>query len=115
MNVRLTCAMLLASLCAPAVTPVIAGSQTGFVKTLYVRDSDGLIFVDIFGWRDFDNYVGSCNRSHWIVPNERTDSGKRLFDTLLEALVSGHKIRIQGRDTCTRSSEGEDIVSVEVR
>jgi hypothetical protein len=115
MKVRLAVTLILASLCAAVVTPAIAGAQTGFIKTLYVRDSDGLIFVDVFGWRDFDNYLGTCPRTHWIIRDESADSGKRLFATLLEALISGHKIRIQGKDTCTRSSEGEDIESVEVR
>lgn len=115
MKSRLAVTIVLASLCAAAVAPAIAGSQTGYIKSLYVRDSDGLIFVDVFGWRDFEIYDGQCRRSHWIVPNETTDSGKRLFATLLEALITGHKIRIQGNYTCTRSSEGEDIVSVEVR
>jgi hypothetical protein len=110
--------MILASLYAAAVTPAIAGGQTGFVKALYVRDSDGLIFVDLFGWVDYGGPFPACPTGagpHWIVPDETSDSGKHLFATLLEALVSGHKVRIQGRNTCTRSSEGEDIESVEVR
>jgi hypothetical protein len=117
MKVRLAVTTLLASLCAAAVTPATASGQTGFVKTLYVRDSDGLIFVDLFGWVDYGDYSPACPRahSHWIVPDETTDSGQRLFATLLEALVTGHKIRIQGRHTCNRTSEGEDIESVEVR
>jgi hypothetical protein len=115
MKSRLAVTMILASLCAAAVTPATAGSQTGYIKTLYVRDSDGLIFVDVFGWRDFDMYSGPCPTSHWVIPNESTESGRRLFATLLQALITGHKIRIQGNYTCTRPSAGEDIVSVEVR
>src|SRR5689334_871680 len=103
MKVRLAVTMLLASLSAAAVTPAIASGQTGFVKTLYVRDSDGLIFVDLFGRPDYGDYFPACPAasSHWIVPDETSDAGKRLFTALLEALVSGHKIRIQGRHTCT--------------
>lgn len=107
-------AMVLASLCAVAVTPAIAAKQSGFVKDLYIRDSDGLIFVDLFGSVDFLDPHPCGTQSSWIVPNEATDSGKRLFATLLAALISGHKITIQGKNTCSRSSTGEDIESVDV-
>ena len=108
-------AMMFACLCAVAATPAIAARQSGYVKDLYVRDSDGLIFVDLFGAVDFGNPHPCGTRSSWIVPDEKTESGKRLFSTLLAALVAGHRITIQGKNTCTRSSEGEDIQSVEVR
>lgn len=108
-------ATMLAILCAVAATPAIAARQSGFVKDLYVRDSDGLIFVDLSGSIDFGDPHPCGTRSSWIVPDETTDSGRRLFATLLAALISGHKVTIQGKDTCTRSSEGEDIQSVEVR
>ena len=51
---------------------------------------------------------------YWIVPNETTDSGKRLFATLLAALISGHRITIHGKNTCTRWPDGEDIETVGV-
>ena len=115
MRVRLA-AVMLASLCAGAATPAIAGSQTGFVKDLYVRDSDGLIFVDLFGPSDFRVQHPACAwRPYWIIPNETSDSGKRLFATLLAALISGHKVTIQGKDTCTRRPDGEDIDTVGVK
>ena len=114
MKVRLA-ALMLASLCAVAVTPAIAGKQSGFVKDLSVRDSDGLIQVNLFGNVDFGDQHPACGyRSYWIVPNETTESGKRLFTTLLAALLSGHKITVQGKKTCTRWSDGEDIESVDV-
>ena len=115
MRVRLA-AVLLASLCALAVRPAIAGTQTGFVKDLYVRDSDGLILVDLFGSVDFGDRHPACGwQRYWIVPNETTNSGKRLFATLLAALISGHKITIHGKNTCGRWRDGEDIDTVGVK
>jgi len=107
-------AMMLASLCAATVTPAIAAKHTGFVQNLYVRDSDGLISVDLTGGSDFLDTHPCGTRYTWVVPDETTDSGKRFFATLLAALISGNKITIQGKSTCTRSSEGEDIESVDV-
>ena len=111
MKVRL--AVMLANLCAVAATPAIAGTQTGLVKDVYIRDSDGLILVDLLGTAT--NHPACALQPYWIIPNETTDSGKRLFATLLAALISGHKITIHGKNTCSRWRDGEDIDTVGVK
>ena len=105
MKVRL--AVMLASLCAVAATPAIAGTQTGLVKDVYIRDSDGLILVDVFGTAT--NHPACALQTYWIIPNETTDSGKRLYAMLLSAQLAGRSVTIQGKDTCTRWPDGEDI------
>jgi hypothetical protein len=69
--------------------------------------------VDLFGPSDFRVLHPACAyQPYWIIPNETTESGKRLFATLLAALVSGHKVTIQGKNTCSRWPDGEDIDTV---
>jgi hypothetical protein len=103
-------AAMLASLCGVAATQTIAGTQTGLVKDVYIRDSDGLILVDLTGTAVLK--PGCALRSYWIVPNEKTDSGKRLYTMLLAAQLAGRPVTIKGKDTCTRWGDGEDIDTV---
>jgi hypothetical protein len=103
-------AVLLASLCVVGATQAIAGTQTGLVKDVYIRDSDGLIVVNLAGTATLK--PGCALRSYWIVPNEKTDSGKRLYALVLSAQLAGRPVTIKGKDTCTRWGDGEDIESV---
>jgi hypothetical protein len=105
-------ALVLASCCAVAVSPAIAGTQSGFVKDLYIRDSDGLILVDLTGTAS--GRPACALQPYWLIPNETTVTGKRLFAMLLAAQVSGHVVSILGKDTCHRWPDGEDIESVGV-
>ena len=107
---RVRQALTLASLCGIAATQAVAGTQTGLVKDVYIRDSDGLILVDLTGTASLK--PGCALRSYWIVPNEKTDSGKRLYAMLLSAQLAGRSVTIKGKDTCTRWGDGEDIDSV---
>ena len=108
-------ALLLASMCAVAVSPATAGTQTGFIKSIYVRDSDGLILVNLFMDETyFPNHPACGWQTYWVVPNETTASGKRLFATLLAAQISGRHVTILGKNTCSRWGDGEDIDTVGV-
>jgi len=106
-------AVMLTSLCAVATAPAIAGTETGFVKDIYVRDSDGVIVVDLFAsnWPPV-NHPACAFQPYWIIPDETSDSGKRLFATLLAAQVSGRKVTIRGKGTCSRWPDREDIEDV---
>ncbi len=104
---KLCLAVMLASLSAVAVSPAIAGTQTGFVKDIYVRDSDGLILVDLMGTAS--GHPVCALQPYWIIPNETTDNGKRLLSMLVAAQSAGRVVQIIGKDTCTRWPDGEDI------
>ena len=103
-------ALMLASCCAVAVSPAIAGTQSGFVKSIYVRDSDGLILVDIEGTAS--GHPVCAQQTYWIIPNETSDTGKRLLALLLSAQLSYRVVSITGKDTCSRWADGEDIETV---
>jgi len=103
-------ALLFGGLCVIAVSPVIAGTQTGLVKVVYVRDSDGIILVQLSGTAS--DRPACAQQTYWVIPNEKSDSGKRLHSLLLAAQLSGRNVTIRGKDTCARWPDGEDIESV---
>jgi hypothetical protein len=103
-------ALLLGGCCAVAASAAIAGTQTGQVKVIYARDSDGIIVVNLDGTAA--DHPGCAQQPYWVVPNEKTDSGKRILALLLAAQLSGRYVTIRGKDTCTRWPDGEDIDSV---
>jgi hypothetical protein len=104
-------ALMLASLCGVAASPAIAGTQTGFVKSIYARDSDGVVIVDLAG--NAASLHPTCAvQTYWVIPNESSDSGKRLLTLLLSAQLSFRVVTIIGKDTCNRWGDGEDIDTV---
>lgn len=113
MKVRL--AVILTSLGAVGTAPAFAGVETGFIKDLSVRDPDGLIQVSLvlpYSWPG--NHPPCAVRPYWVVADETSEAGKRLFATLLAAQVAGHKVTIRGKNTCSRLPDGEDIEDVNV-
>jgi hypothetical protein len=112
---KICLALMLTGLCTVATAPAIAGTDTGFVEDISVRDSDGLIVVNLLFElpRPF-NHPACAVRPYWIIPDEASDSGKRLFKILLAAHVAGHRVTIRGKNTCSRVPDGEDIEDVNV-
>jgi hypothetical protein len=113
---KLRLMVILPSLAAVAGAPAIAGTETGFIKAIHVRDSDGLIWVDLTITTNPGplNHPQCAWQPYWILPNESSQSAKELFATLLAAQVSGRKVTLIGKNTCTRWPDGEDIESVGV-
>jgi len=101
-------ALMLAGLCTLAVSPAIAGSQKGNVVSLKVRSSDGLIWVELSGTAS-DRPQCALQQTYWMVPDEKSDAGKRIYAMLLSAQASGRLVQIFGRNTCNRWLDGEDI------
>ena len=105
--------LILASLVTLAAPPAFAGEQFGNIVYLNIRDSDGLLWVGLSG-----NPTGrpacAVGTRYWIIPNENTETGQRLYATLLAANMAGRAITITGKNTCTRWGDGEDIDFVEV-
>ena len=102
--------LMLASLVVAAVTPAMAGTQTGFVKSIYARDSDRLIIVELMGTAS--GHPVCAQQTYWVIPDESSDTGKRLFAMLLTAQASFRVVTILGKDTCNRWPDGEDIDTV---
>lgn len=85
-----------------------AGSQSGLVSYLYVRDSDGLIYVYLTGTPS-GRPACAASTAYWMVPNENSETGKKLFALLLAAKLAGQQVQIVGKNSCARWGDGEDI------
>ena len=110
---KVSSALVLASLCVFTAAPAIAGEQFGTVNVLNVRDSDGLLWVSLTGTPS-DRPLCAANTTYWVIPDEKTDTGKRLYATLLAANIAGRAITIHGSNSCSRWPDGEDIDFIEV-
>ncbi len=105
--------LLLAVLISPLFAHVSnAGTVTGTIDRLYVRDSDGLTYVII-------NAVATgqpacATNAYWMIKDETSESGKKQFSMLLAAKLAGATVQIHGANTCTRWADGEDINNLEI-
>jgi len=99
--------------CFLALSPAMAGSQYGTVTQIFVRDSDGLLYVVLSGSAS-GRAACASGTTYWMIPNETTDTGKRLYATLLAAEIAGRPVQIYGKNTCNRWVDGEDIDRIEL-
>lgn len=95
-----------------AATSASAGEQTGKVVSLYVRDSDGLIFVLLAGTAT--GRPNCANPYYWIIRDENSAVGKRFLSMLLTAAGTGQAVYIVGTNTCTRWPDSENIDVVQL-
>ena len=105
---KVSLALVLAGVYALAAPPAMAGEQVGSIVYLNVRDSDGLLWVGLSG-NPTNRPACAVGTRYWIVPNETTETGQRLYATLLAANMAGRTITIIGKGTCNRWGDGEDI------
>lgn len=99
---------------AAVLTPVSqAGEVIGTVKQVNVRHSDGLVYVLIHGTQSGRPPCAS-NTDYWMIPNENSETGKKLYSLLVGAKLADRSVRIVGANTCTRWGDGEDINFVQL-
>jgi hypothetical protein len=99
--------LLLLVLAAVFVSNVNAGSQTGKIDWFRVRQSDNLHYLMLEGTK-----AGSpacAIQSYWIIKDENSVAGKSQVSMIISAYMAGKAITIEGANTCTRWSDGEDI------
>ena len=89
-------------LCAKA----FAGTQTGKVKDILVRD-DGLHYFYLEGAGT--GKPDCAINGYWMIKDENSASGKAQFSMLLAAQASGRPVYVKGKNTCTRWPDGEDV------
>lgn len=104
----LVAAMMIASICIGFSHSVSAAGQiTGTITELLQRNSDGIIYLALTGTPT--GRPACATSGYWMIANETSDTGKRLFATLLAAKLSNSVIQVIGTGTCTRWVDGEDI------
>ncbi len=91
-----------------------AGSQTGKVTSILVRQSDGLHYFYMSG---VGENKPDCASSHtyWMIKDENSTVGKTQFSMLLTAYASGKTISVIGTNSCTRWGDGEDLNSIALK
>jgi len=92
----------------------IASSQTGTVRYLIVRASDGLVYFELNGPARSGKPDCTAAYNYFMIKDENSGSGKRQHAMLLAAELAGKSVSIEGTNTCTRWGDGEDVNSVEV-
>ncbi len=88
-----------------------ASKQTGKVKNLIVRASDGLTYLYLDSATPSDKPDCAAN-PYWMIKDENSEVGKKQYSMLLAAHAAGRKISITGTGTCTRWGDGEDINAI---
>ena len=71
------------------------------------------MYVDITGMPT-GRATCAAATSYWMIPNENSETGKKLYAALLAAQLAGRSVQVMGKGTCTRWGDGEDINWVEV-
>jgi hypothetical protein len=99
--------LLFTSLCVSAV-PCFAGMQQGFITSLFIRASDGLVYFYLNGT---PKERPSCAKAlkYWMIQDENSTAGKQQLAQLLTAYASGKTLIVYGTNTCTRWPDGEDV------
>ena len=96
-----------------SVPQALAGSQTGTVKYIIVRDSDGLIYFALTGGAA-SNKPSCATIGYWMLKDENSTTGMMQYSMLLSAQASGLTLRVTGYNTCSRWGDGEDVNSIQI-
>jgi hypothetical protein len=94
--------------------PAHANSSEGKIKSLVVRASDGLQYVVIESAVS-GRAACAANTTYYMITDEHSDAGKAQLAILLSAYMGGKSVYVEGTGTCTRWTDGEDILQVILR
>jgi hypothetical protein len=90
-----------------------AGEQTGTVKDVRVRATDGLHWFYVEGV-ETNKPECSSEAGRWMIKDENSTAGKSQMSILLTAFASGAQVKVYGTGTCDRWSSGEDVNSIHI-
>lgn len=89
-----------------------AGTASGNILMLIARTSDGLTYFTLSGATT--GAPACATGGYWMIPNENSDVGKRVYAAALAAKISGAQIQVVGTGTCTRWGDGEDVLELRI-
>ena len=101
------------SLLATSLNCHSAGSQTGIIKYIQVRASDGLVYFALKGTKV--NSPPCATNHYWMIQDENSEAGKKQFSMLLAAATSGITISVEGTNDCSRWGDGESVNKITFR
>ncbi|WP_323141134.1 hypothetical protein [Massilia phyllosphaerae] len=108
-----TCAAVVLLSLGVAKMGIAGGVQTGKIKFLTLRGSDGLILVDLDG--PLSGKPSCASYSYWIIKSETSLVGKQQLAFLLAAKTMNQTVSISGTGSCTRWHDGEDIDAIQLQ
>jgi len=91
-----------------AGSAIQAGEVTGKITSVLVRQSDGLTYFHVDA-TPTGRPACAAATTYWMIKDENSEAGKKLYSMILAARASGAEIRVVGANTCTRWGDGEDI------
>jgi hypothetical protein len=109
----MTLKSLTASLLAVCCVGAHAGSQTGTVTQISVRNTDGLVYVYLSGTASSRATCAGAT-VYWMIKDENSNAGKQELAQLMLASATGKTVTITGMNQCVRWIDGEDIGAVSV-
>jgi len=105
---KFTIPTLYIALCM-TTTSAHAGDQYGTISYVIAR-SDGLTYFILSGTHN--SRPACASSTDWVIVNENSDFGKRQFAMLMAAKAQGINIYVQGKNSCTRWPDSEDVDTV---
>lgn len=87
-----------------------AGTHTGQVSALLVRQSDGLTYFYLSGVATGRPQCATL--PYWMIRDENSAGGKKQLAMLMIAQASGKAVTVYGSGACARWRDGEDVDTV---
>lgn len=101
------------TLCMALSLKIFAGSQLGTVDYIVVRASDGLVYFTLKGG-ELNAKPECASQNYWILKDETSAVGMQQYSMLLSAHASGKPLLVEGMNTCSRWSDGEDVNALQI-
>lgn len=93
---------------------LFAGQSSGYVDSLLVRDSDGLVYFFLRDEVVLSEKPSCATKKYWMVKSENSVAGKNQLSLLMAAQMAGKKVKVYGYHTCERWGDGEDVNTVQL-
>ena len=97
-----------------SINTTYASTYSGKISSIIVRDSDGLVYINIEGVR-VGNIPACSKYNYMMIKNENSATGKRQLALLMIAHTNNRTVYIEGAHKCSRWADGEDINLVSIR
>ncbi|NVJ60820.1 MAG: hypothetical protein HWE27_10530 [Gammaproteobacteria bacterium] len=94
--------------------PLIAGQSIGYIDSIIVRDSDGLVYFTLKNEVIETAKPACATKTYWMIRDENSKTAEYQISQLLAAQMAGKKVTIYGHGACTRWGDGEDVNTVRV-
>jgi hypothetical protein len=103
---KLKNAMLAACLTLGALSGAHAGSATGKVQSIAIRE--GLVYITLTG-APSGRPACALGSSYFMIKDENSSVGRQQMALALSAMNADRNLYAEGAGTCTKWPDGEDL------